>query len=337
VSVAELQQRLVGSGTAVVEIVILPREVIVFCVTAGELAVGRSEIARPELMALAARAAESGDLQARSRLFDLFFGDLHLSLATVRRLIVVAGTSLDGVPFAALYDSVSRTLLVERMPVAMALSASSLRASPDAARPATLVAVVLPSGDRAPLPESERELVHVRALYARTFEAAGARATFPVLAAHGPDADVVHIAGHTERLPGAGEAALAFAGRDGTRDWVSWRSVAGGQPFLSGATVVLAACETLRSPASPRTFALSLGGAFLTAGAREVVGTLAPIRDTDARDLFLAVHQQLAAGVDGAEAVRRVQVAALQSRDPRAAAWPAVAVLTSQITREKDS
>jgi CHAT domain-containing protein len=335
VTVAELQRRLRGSGTAVIEIFALPSEVIAFCVTSDDLAVARSPVAHAELVALAAQATESGDPGARKRLFDLLFGPLRDPLASARHLIVVADPSLDGVPFGALYDSVSRTHLVRRMPVSMALSAGSLRVDRRAARPASLVAVALPSGDAAPLPDAERELTDVRALYALGREASGARATFPLLRASAPHADVVHIAGHTQRLRGAEDAALPFAGREGTMEWVSWRSIANAEPFLSRSTVVLSACETLRRPSSPRTFALSLGGAFLAAGARDVIGTLTAIRDTDARDLFFAVHGQLAAGVDAAEAVRRVQLAALDSGNPRATAWSAMAVLTDHIAQEE--
>jgi CHAT domain-containing protein len=309
--------------------------VVTFFVTGDDFLVARSVVAQPELAALVARAAESGDQGARSRLFDLLLGPLRDQFHSPRRLIAVADRSLDGIPFGALYDSVARTHLVQRMPVSMAISASSLRVDTRPARPASLVALALPSDDAAPLPEAEHELADVRALYALAREASGARATFSHLRTSAPHADVVHIAGHTQRLRGAGEAALPFAGRGGAREWVSWRSIAGAEPFLSRATVVLSACETLRRPSSPRTFALSLGGAFLAVGARDVIGTLTAIRDSDARELFFAVHAQLAAGVDAAEAVRRVQVAAVDSGNPTGTAWSAMAVLTDHIEQEE--
>jgi hypothetical protein len=70
-------------------------------------------------------------------------------------------------------------------------------------------------------------------------------------------------------------------------------------------------------------------------GARDVIGTLTAIRDSDARELFFAVHAQLAAGVDAAEAVRRVQVAAVDSGNPTGTAWSAMAVLTDHIEQEE--
>jgi CHAT domain-containing protein len=97
--------------------------------------------------------------------------------------------------------------------------------------------------------------------------------------------------------------------------------------------VVLSACNTLRRPDDPNRRALSLGGAFVAAGAQDVFGTLEPIGDRDARGLFFALHEQLARGVAAPEALRRVQLAQIGRPD---GAWRRLALLTTIIHRNTD-
>ena len=94
--------------------------------------------------------------------------------------------------------------------------------------------------------------------------------------------------------------------------------------------VVLAACETLRVPDSPRSHALSIGGGFLAAGASAVIGTLVPIADNEAREIFRTIHRGLASGESPASAVRYAQLEALGKRS---GAWRAVTLLVNQIRR----
>jgi CHAT domain-containing protein len=134
-------------------------------------------------------------------------------------------------------------------------------------------------------------------------------------------ADVLHIAGHTGR-DRSDDAALVFAGHER----LAWSAVAA-MP-LHARVVTLSACETLRDPAHAGGRALSLGAGFLAAGARDVVGTLVPVTDTDARVLFRNVHRRLAAGVEPSEAVRLAQLDDLAAGG---SAWRALAVATTRI------
>jgi len=315
-SAKEIQHRLRGSDAAVLEIVVLDDEVVTFCVTADGIAVGRA----------------SYDESARdpARLYDATVRGVERAIANVHHLIFVPDPALDGVSFGALYDSVSRTHLIERAAVSVALSASSLQLAPNT-KPSSVLAIALPSGESAGtvgLPQIARELTDVRALYARSIGAAD-HATFAELATSAANADVVHIAGHTQQRAGAAGTGLRF----GDHEWASWRNVAASR-FDEKATIVLAACETLRRPQYGRGFELSLGGGFLAAGAGNVIGTLDVIADDDAYEIFRSVHRQLAAGTDAAEAVRRTQIEALASH--RTTAWQSIAVLTRTIpSREK--
>ena len=59
-----------------------------------------------------------------------------------------------------------------------------------------------------------------------------------------------------------------------------------------------------------------------------MVGTLVPIADRDARAMFRKVHQELAAGVEPSEAVRRAQI---EDRSAGGSAWRALAVITNRV------
>ena len=314
----EIRRRLAGTGVAVLEITEAGDDVIAFCLTEGELAAHRTPVGP----GVVAQLAQRHDTEARAGLYDLLVRPCQATFGRARHLIVVSDPSLEGVPFGALYDSTSRTYLIQRVAVSMAMSASSLQRA-DRARPGSVVAVALPSGEgagSAALPRAARELEDVRALYPRTI--AAALPGFAALAT--ANADVVHIAGHTQRREGDDEAGLRF----GERDWASWQSIAASK-FAPESTIVLAACESLRRPAPARGFALSLGDAFLAAGAGDVIGTLDVIADNDAYELFGAVHRELAAGAGAGDAVRRAQLAIIASRRP--VAWHSVAVFTRRI------
>jgi len=71
---------------------------------------------------------------------------------------------------------------------------------------------------------------------------------------------------------------------------------------------------------------MSLGRAFLQAGAPGVVGSLWPLRDDDAAALFDGFYQRLAAGVPVGEALSGAG-RALVSQGAPAAAWAGLVVL----------
>ena len=110
---------------------------------------------------------------------------------------------------------------------------------------------------------------------------------------------------------------------------VTWSDVASARFARAPRVVVLAACETLDAPDARHSRALSLGSGFLAAGAAGVIGTLAPIPDRDAQELFHAIHRNLAAGSAAADALRQVQLDAIRLESTtRRTAWRALALLT---------
>jgi tetratricopeptide (TPR) repeat protein len=333
-TMSELQHRLVGTGTAVLEIVALPDELVTFAIAENDAVVLRHPATMEALASLADESLSESGTVAAAKLYDELIRPADVLLDRAREVVIVADQRLTTVPFAALYDSVHRRFLVERFAVSVASSAGSLQ--PEEMRPVApaLAAIVLPSGgaDSKGLPDAENEVRDVAGLYARSTSIPATTATFARFRTTAAGADVIHIAGHTERQQGGGEQALLFAGASGKLERVSWKTIVA-SPTPNRGVVVLAACETLRPPPSAATRALSLGAAFSAAGASDVVGTLTPIGDRDARLLFDALHRHLAAGERPAEALRAVQQDAINVNKSSGGrrTWRAIALLTRRI------
>jgi CHAT domain-containing protein len=331
---AAVQARLAGSGAALVEVVVLPAETVVFSVDESGVTAVREAVAREKVAALTERAA-AGDRAAAAALYELLLRRAA-ALPRARALIVVADPLLEALPFAALYDARAKQYLIERLPVMFAESAASLRPAAPRPSPARVLAMALPSGESAgsvALAETGAEVGDVASSYRAARMMPAAQATFPALKAAGRDAEVIHLSGHTEETGGGGTSALLFAGEDGAaRQRVPWKSIAGAS-FPRLQVAVLAACNTLRLP--PRGVgarAPSLAGAFLAAGAHTAVGTLRPVGDRDARTLFRALHQHLGAGLPAAAAVRNAQLEAIAEGTPPGV-WSAVAVIGRDVPR----
>jgi CHAT domain-containing protein len=325
--IAELQAGLAASDATVIEIAVLANETVVFALDRSGLSAVRQHVTREQLSALAQR----NDGAAAAALYDLL-----IPRKLGRTLIIVPDPMLDAVSFAALVDSRSQQRLVQQVRIVSAESAASLRTRRVHATPARIVSVSLPAGELPALSDSRDEVAAIAGAYANGVQLHAADSTFPAFVAAARDADVVHVSGHTQDDGNGGTAALDFAGSSGAAPQrVAWRTIASAS-LARGQVVVLAACDSLRLPRFVASRAPSLGGAFLAAGAAEVIGTLAPIGDREARDLFEAIHRQLAAGVAPADAVREVQLQAI-ALDSRTTGWRSIAVLTRELpeTRER--
>ncbi|HYR28823.1 MAG TPA: CHAT domain-containing protein [Thermoanaerobaculia bacterium] len=323
VTLEELQRRLAGTGAVVLQLAMLPSEIAAMAVSADGVSAARRPLPPQGLDALVAAVADRGDDAASRALFELLIP--RDAIAGAKQLIVVPARALEEVPFAALYDAASRRYLVEILPVSVAASAGALRKMDDAPAPRSVVALALEPEWQIALPETAGEVDEVRALYPNAVQLVAAQTTFAAFSAAAAGSDVLHIAGHTTRQQGSGETALVFAGKDR----ISWSDIAESRVRPSS-VVALSACDTLRRPRVPQTRALSLGAGFVAAGAGDVIGTLRPIADRDARELFRTVHRELAAGADAAEAVRAAQMEAMQ----RNRSWRELAVITSRIPHE---
>lgn len=331
----ELQTRLAGSATALLEIVVLPEEILIFAITEKDLRVARRRSKMETLAPLVEATLSESGTTAAAALYDDLLRPVDAVLARVRNVIIVPDPLLENVPFAALYDSAAGTYLVERAGVAIATSAGSLRR--DGVRDTTSVATMtLPAGGAtgmAALPQAGPELAEIAALYHRASAIPPEGATVAALRDALSAADVVHVAGHTEQQRAGGEQALLLTGSNGAGlERASSRSIAA-TPLPHAGLLVLAACATLRPPASAGTHALSLGAAFVAAGAAGTIGTLTPVGDRDARMFFRDLHRHLAAGGGASDALRAAQVTAIQEQRERGGsqAWRSIALLTGRI------
>ncbi|HEY6213301.1 MAG TPA: CHAT domain-containing protein, partial [Vicinamibacterales bacterium] len=327
-----MQRRLAGSDVVVLEVVALPGEIATIAVSGRDVVAGRRVLGEESIAALVRAASGEQPLPALEALYDAIVRPVDAALAGRSRLVVVADPVLEGVPFAALFDRGQRRYLVERTAVAIAPSAAALMRGASPHRASSAVVVGLPSGTvaaTAALPQSEVEVREIGRLYAHAVSIPPGEATWMAFtrAAASNGVDVVHIAGHAQRQQGSGDAALLFADAP-----VSWKSI-GAAPRMDVDVVVLAACETLRRPLSENTRALTLAEAFATAGARAVAGTLVPIADVDARELFRSFHRRLVSGDDAIDALRRVQLDAIHTGTGRPGfpPWAALSVLTTRI------
>jgi tetratricopeptide (TPR) repeat protein len=331
ITAEELQARLAGSRTAVLELVVLPEELLAFCITADSVRAQRTAVTSAQLAELVAK-----DAGADGRLYDSLIRPSEPGIAAAQQLIVVPDPVLEGVSFAGLWDAREKRHLIERLAVAVAPSATALRRETGERELQSVTAIALPSGEQeenVALPQASAELQEIASLYRHADVLGGSNATLEALRTHARDATVIHIAGHTERRGRAGESELAFLGPHGNGlEYVSWRNLVA-MTLRARPVVVLAACETLQRPHSPRTFALSLGGGFLAAGAPDVIGTLVPLADNDAQALFGDLHRELRAGFTPAEALRRTQLHALADHRGRSLPWQALALLTTRIPR----
>lgn len=310
-SVEQLRTQLGAADATLLEFKVLHDETVVFALDRSGLVAFRERVPREPA--------------------ELYESLIRPALAThmPRTLIVVADPALDGVSFAGLYDARSHQRLIDQTRIVRAESAASLRATQSRPAPSRVVSVALPSGGSAALSDVGDEVASIAAAYPNAVQLRNADATFAAFVAAARDADVVHVSGHTHDDGNGGVAALDFAGANGSASQrIAWRSIAGA-PLSHPRVVVLAACDSLRAPRFAAARAPSLGGAFLDAGAAEVIGTLEPIADREARELFRAIHRELAAGAVPADAVRHVQLQAMPG-------WRSIAVLTREIPDDRE-
>jgi len=312
---AAVRQVLAGTGAAVIDLVAAEKELFAFCITERGLQVTRSPLEAARLPSL------SGE-----ELYDALLRPSAAAIDRAQSLVIVSNEPLKNVAFPALVDRDNGRRLIEKLPVVSASSLAALHSAAHRQRPRSVLAVALPSGrgTSLALPDSDAEIAEVASAYATSRILAADQATVGSFTGAAARADVIHISGHTERQSGAGDAAFVFAG--GER--VSSERLSS-MPIAAGGVVVLAGCNTLRATATAANRTTTLGEAFLAAGARAVVGTLDPVTDRDARELFAAFHRQLATGVGEAEALRRVQIDAIAAR--RGNAWSSLALLSNSV------
>ncbi len=134
----------------------------------------------------------------------------------------------------------------------------------------------------------------------------GAAATPAQLASAARDATILEIHAHAERVDDSDAPALALS--EGPDGWALTAERARTLALTAAPVVVLADCVGA-VPARYAHTSWGLPAAFLEAGARGVVGALAPIPDADATAFFAEVIAELQRGTPLAVAVARARAA----------------------------
>jgi CHAT domain-containing protein/tetratricopeptide (TPR) repeat protein len=316
-------------GTAVIEYALLPQSLVLFCLADGQLtahviAIDRNVLG-DRIAAFEKHLRDRADVTTEATaLHRLLIAPVQARLGTSDRLVLVPDRQLYGLPFAALRDPERGEFLVERYRLRYA-PAAALAGNDEAAALQPALVVADPASAGWPrLPRSGEEGARIAALYATTL-LSGSEATRERFLASAARSALIHFAGHAESDASSG--ALLLADGDVTAADVA-RLALKARPL-----VVLAACGTFRGDAAHVSGMPGLARAFLTAGARAVIGTLWEVDDDVAAALFFQLQEHLRTGEPPADALRTAQLEMIHASDARLrhpATW-APAVLTESL------
>jgi CHAT domain-containing protein/tetratricopeptide (TPR) repeat protein len=317
----KLAERLPNS--ALVEFAVLDRELVVFCIRDGHVAMHRVPVTahavRAKVDELRRRIADVGPVDrfhaAAADLYETLFASVADEIAASSSLIIVPDDDLQHVPFGALRHASTRQYLVQSHAISIAPSAALLTsraAMTQGRRSALLVGHAAGNEDDA-LPylrNVEDEIASLRSIYRSSDVLSGGDASIARFTAAAALHDVIHFGGHGVSDEDSLTASLLFA--RGARD--------SGRMYMSDIArlrlpraplVVLAACGTLRGRASGMEGMPSLARSFLAAGASTVIGTVQDVNDATARRLLTSFHRSIVAGVAPASALRDAQLEAI--------------------------
>lgn len=285
------------------------------------------------------RAGATSDISVQA--YRVLLAPLEEQLKTAQRLIVVPDRATRGVPWAALRASSDGPALLDRLIVR--LQPTSLRgggALREVQVPLTaggLLAVGDPwtNGKYPGLPGARTEVFEVARRFSRATVLVGREATRARLIAELPRAEVVQIASHftTGEDPWSTRIVLATDERGDDAGLAVSEIV--GLDLRRARLVVLSGCATGREGAPSLEGTFAAGGAFLAAGAQEVISTLWPVDDRITTELMAELYDRLEAGYDTDEALREAQRALAESRNgtARNTDWAAFQVLSMEPPR----
>jgi CHAT domain-containing protein/tetratricopeptide (TPR) repeat protein len=336
----QLQERL-PLHTALVEYVLLDDSIVIFYFAPSHACVVRvtahAEAVRNAIEYCDDLLQRRGPIEAVQQqlaiIYQLLIAPVSRDLAGVDRLIIIPDRQIHAVPFAALYDAHKSRYLIEDYTILIAPSAKiiSREAAPLALAPALIVSD--PHIDNAfDLPNAAREADGVAALYDSATVLTGEHATRARFIAVAQQSGMIHYAGHADSdsadpfgsLHLAPDAAHAMGDLDA--------SAIASLNFSRAELVILAACGTMRGDSQHVEGMPSIARAFLSAGARNVVGTLWEVDDDAVAPLFQRMHAELRAGSAPSAALRTAQTALAHSPDARLrhpATWSPVEILSN--------
>jgi CHAT domain-containing protein/tetratricopeptide (TPR) repeat protein len=331
-------QRALGEDRALVDFAVLPEGVVALVLTDHDARVARLPIPADSLRsaviellsALAPRVGSRLDLgrtrfdaELAHRLYRDLIAPIEPLLRGRPRLVLLPDGPLHLLPFDALVTSPpgsARAYLMERYEVQVAADPSPMGRRA-ARRPLKVLAVAGPAEASSGAQGSAGEVGAVaRAVgAARSSILQGDAATPEAVLRAASGYSVLHFAAHAH--PNPSEPARAFVtlgGPDGTASRLYALDV--GALSLVGSLVVLSGCDTGGGRLLAGEGVLSLGRAFLAAGADAVVATLWPIGEPSV-PLVGRFYEELAEGADAGGALRAAKRAMARQAESEPVFW----------------
>lgn len=326
------------TGGVLIEYVLLPRDVAVFCIrrsgmTAVRLKTDPSRL-RAQIdelgVAIDTRKPLGSVQQLAAAVHAQLIGPLRPAIGQADVLYLVPDRFLYATPFAALFDRDQGQYLIEQHRLVIAPSgAFMLRRRPPANGGRVLiVSDPLNESAGAWLRAARHEADAIQRLYRGAKRIEGSTATIENFIAAARDSRLIHYAGHAG-VDDAGGGFLPLARShqsDGRLDAAAISRLS----LRKTALVILSACATMRGTASRVEGMPSVSRAFLTAGVPVVLGMLWEIEDEAAARLLLAFHERLRGPATASDALRETQRAFIRSSDAAVshpASWAAAELL----------
>lgn len=253
-------------------------------------------------------------------LYRLLFQPVLEAVAAAERVVIVADGPLHQLNFESLVapDPEPHYLIedvtLERTPSLRLLSAKGAAAKDEAPSLLVLGDPISPSDEFPSLPFAGREIASIAELFApenrRIYSRARANRS-AYLSADPERFGYIHFAAHAQANPVVPlDSAVVLSARGD--DYKLYAREIVNIP-LDAELVTLSACRS----AGGRTFAgeglVGLSWAFLSAGARNVIGGLWPVEDASTAELMTHLYHELAAGAEPAVALRRAKLELLRS------------------------
>jgi CHAT domain-containing protein len=292
------------------------------------------------LTLLAERRGEPRLLLHLAGLYDDLIRPLEPRLGDGDTMVVIADGKLADVPFAALRHALAGRFLVQEHLLRQATSlakAADRAATPASAGTARVGVVLDPTIDGTlypwlpPLASARGESASVAGWWSRRRDGSVAWQRSGPLVLAGADAreddvrellervSLLHFAGHAITDPEDPDSSqLVLAPGPGHRQLGRLTAAQIARMRLFGLDlVVLSACSTLGGDRSGAGGFAGLGGAFLGAGARGVIGSLWEVDDALTGELMARFYEEYAGTSDAAVALRNAQLRMLRDTNPR--------------------
>lgn len=324
---------------------VLPDELLIWT-RRGErnLALHRRSLRREELSETISRFEEPlrrgapAEAAAASEAFEALLGPIREEMSGVRRLTIVPDRSTRSVAWAALRDRETGARVLDRFVVNLRTSEPGGRHEPPAGPESALTDGLLAIGDPdvegtwAPLPEARREVAGLAGQFGTATVLIGEEATRSRFVESLRGVTVVHVAAHFQASndPWATRIVLASgaeAGEPSDLEGIAAREIAT-LDLSSLRLAVLSGCATGREGRASLEGTYSMAGAFLAAGADEVVASLWPVDDRMTADLMAELYSRLLAGTETDVALREAQ-RAISQRNPGRSDWAAFQLISS--------